>query len=310
MPSEWEAEGEEKAEMMKRIKLHFPAGHLGATSNDDAITLVIRALSLKYGEEDSSFPADKYGVDYEDETICIHHDVQDADCSCIYASKEEKWLAKNPHSKSCFVLDAGRAVAKVERQNPLPEFSLITAVDDHDVASFVQFWQGGAGPTKEQVAAKKARERRREKDRKAWSAARRVQEEAVKATVLALAARHNVAIDKRYADWEWKYKCNCGQAKRRREWERQHTHIKPCPVWWMGQPNFLHKPTGIEIRWYKYIGRDMKCNRERLTRAEWKQIRELITDEDIKRVISISEERHASFAAMIDHANKRMAEAK
>ena len=36
---------------------------------------------------------------------------------------------------------------------------------------------------------------------------------------------------------------------------------KDCK-WCSGdEPNFRYKPTGFEVRWYKYIGRDMKCNR-------------------------------------------------
>jgi hypothetical protein len=29
----------------------------------------------------------------------------------------------------------------------------------------------------------------------------------------------------------------------------------------MTRPNFLHKVSGFEIRWYKYMGRDMEANR-------------------------------------------------
>ncbi|NUP13784.1 MAG: hypothetical protein HOW73_47720 [Polyangiaceae bacterium] len=36
-------------------------------------------------------------------------------------------------------------------------------------------------------------------------------------------------------------------------------HAKECPVGW---PNFRHKPSGFELRWYKYIGRGMEMNRE------------------------------------------------
>ena len=33
-------------------------------------------------------------------------------------------------------------------------------------------------------------------------------------------------------------------------------------------PNFLHKPTGTKIRWYKYIGRDMEIE----LHGDWRQI--------------------------------------
>jgi hypothetical protein len=36
-------------------------------------------------------------------------------------------------------------------------------------------------------------------------------------------------------------------------------------------PNFFHKPSGFELRWYKYIGRGMSVNR-RVTLAEFQAI--------------------------------------
>ena len=36
-------------------------------------------------------------------------------------------------------------------------------------------------------------------------------------------------------------------------------------------PNFLHKRTGLELRWYKYALRDSYMNRE-VSQEEWRQI--------------------------------------
>ena len=36
--------------------------------------------------------------------------------------------------------------------------------------------------------------------------------------------------------------------------------------------NFLHKASGLEITWYKWIGRDMKMNRDSISGAEWMAI--------------------------------------
>ena len=36
-------------------------------------------------------------------------------------------------------------------------------------------------------------------------------------------------------------------------------------------PNFVHKPTGTEVRWYKYPLRDGTCSRN-ITQAEWDEI--------------------------------------
>src|ERR1043166_2916550 len=42
--------------------------------------------------------------------------------------------------------------------------------------------------------------------------------------------------------------------------------------WCNGEaPNFLHKPSGFEVEWYKWIGRDSDYNRE-LANGEWSKI--------------------------------------
>lgn len=45
-------------------------------------------------------------------------------------------------------------------------------------------------------------------------------------------------------------------------------HVPACKA---GRPNFRHKASGLEIRWYKYIGRSMEYSRE-VSREEWDRI--------------------------------------
>jgi hypothetical protein len=287
------------------IKLNFPTGHLGASGSDDSLALVIRALSLKHGEKGSW--ADKYGADYEDDIICLHHDVQHPECSCDYESQEKQWLVDNPHLEGCFVSIAGLRVAEIERDHPLPEFCIFRNMGDCEVAEFVQFWHGGSGPTRAQKAEKEAKQQQFKKDSIAYGKACDARESAVRNAVMKIAAECGVKIERRYAHWEWGYRCTCGQNYRHGQWEKHHSHVKPCSYWWMDQPNFLHKPSGLEVRWYKYIGRYMKYNRQVLTPEEWRQIRSLVTLKDIRRVIGKAEKQHVAFAEMIAHANKQAA---
>ena len=45
-------------------------------------------------------------------------------------------------------------------------------------------------------------------------------------------------------------------------------HSSTCKA---GRPNFLHKASGFEVRWYKWIGRSMELSRE-VSPAEWATI--------------------------------------
>lgn len=65
--------------------------------------------------------------------------------------------------------------------------------------------------------------------------------------------------------------CTCGRRERYVAWRQtpEGNHDTRCGV---ARPNFLHKPSGLEIRWYKYIGRGMEFSRD-VDRNEWRRIR-------------------------------------
>lgn len=48
-------------------------------------------------------------------------------------------------------------------------------------------------------------------------------------------------------------------------WAETHDHLNTCPL---VTPNFKHFKSGLEVTWYKYIGRSMETN-EAVTSAEW-----------------------------------------
>jgi hypothetical protein len=49
--------------------------------------------------------------------------------------------------------------------------------------------------------------------------------------------------------------CTCYHDKAYAEWCKDNKHAPRCVV---VRPNFRHKPSGLTVRWYKYIGRDME----------------------------------------------------
>jgi hypothetical protein len=278
-----------------KINLVTHPSHLGASSDDHPLELIIRALSLKHGKEGEW--ADKYGTDYEDDIISIHHDLQDYYCQCDYEPQEKAWLAANPHTSECFVTVVGALVQNVEAEHPVPEFNLFYEMDDVDATEFVQFWHGGPEPTEEQKARKKAKQEAHESARRAYFKASDIRSKAVAKAVQAKTLKYD-------PEWSWKYHCNCGHSAAHDEWQKRHEHVKPCDHWWGGQPNFLHKPSGVEVRWYKYIGRDMEVKPNPIPAESWKQIVSLVSEEDVKRVIDNAVEAHASFSAMIEQANE------
>lgn len=51
--------------------------------------------------------------------------------------------------------------------------------------------------------------------------------------------------------------CNCDYTTTADAWHEENTHAEECPIDW---PNFRHFASGVEVTWYKYIGRDMEFN--------------------------------------------------
>jgi hypothetical protein len=67
--------------------------------------------------------------------------------------------------------------------------------------------------------------------------------------------------------------CTCTRKRRWQEWFDANKlgpdgHASDCLL---VVPNFLHKPSGLRIDWYKWIGRDTKTSRP-VSPAEWRAI--------------------------------------
>lgn len=59
--------------------------------------------------------------------------------------------------------------------------------------------------------------------------------------------------------------CTCDYKSRYQAWLEAHDHDPACGV---ARPNFLHKPSGTRVDWYKYIGRGMQVD----VRGDWRAI--------------------------------------
>lgn len=62
--------------------------------------------------------------------------------------------------------------------------------------------------------------------------------------------------------------CTCGYQKAWEAWRSENDHDPACPI---VRPNFEHKPSGLRVHWYKYIGRSMTTNRP-ISFEEWRAI--------------------------------------
>ena len=62
--------------------------------------------------------------------------------------------------------------------------------------------------------------------------------------------------------------CTCSYQEKSNAWHKANDHSEECPIIW---PNFHHFASGLEISWYKYIGRGMEVNKD-VNLQEWTTI--------------------------------------
>ena len=62
--------------------------------------------------------------------------------------------------------------------------------------------------------------------------------------------------------------CTCKREEEIKQWYEENGHDPDCPTI---KPNFLYKPTGFSIQWYKYPMRDAYANQD-ITTGEFEEI--------------------------------------
>lgn len=67
--------------------------------------------------------------------------------------------------------------------------------------------------------------------------------------------------------WGIAVACTCGHSELWQTWQTTHDHDWGCPTI---RPNFLYKPSGFRVDWYKYIGRGME--HEEISPVEWAKV--------------------------------------
>lgn len=255
---------------MEQIKVITHSAHLGASSSSDALDLIVRALSLKHAKEGEW--ADKYGTEYEDDTILIRPDYMDAECDCGRSAEYEK--AGIECKRTCYWRAAHRASDKARKPHRKRIDALLRQRD-----KFPPF-DKRAEPIQAKINAESDKERR-----------------AQDAVLKALCKKYCIPWNK---GWGCLAHCSCGAEEANKKWWAEHPHAERCPV---VLPNFWHKPTGFKLEWYKYIGRDMEINME----PPIAELLKLVSEEDVEVVIKKGEEAHKSFAEMFEHINRELA---
>uniref|UniRef100_A0A6H1ZAC0 Uncharacterized protein n=1 Tax=viral metagenome TaxID=1070528 RepID=A0A6H1ZAC0_9ZZZZ len=177
-----------------------------------------------------------YGMDFENATFSTLRYYW-GECECGFEERAAEWGNKNNHAPTCYqtVFRLIRKAWRITHPEPKAKmFDVRCERDDNGVVTALSF-----KPTESKNADK-------------WSAWYDKEQKFM-----------DLLYDTLCAEFDRKYgcavHCTCDYHERWAKFLETGDHKPDCLII---RPNFLHKSSGLEIRWYKYIGRDSYSNKK------------------------------------------------
>lgn len=212
---------------------------IGPGADTDLLSIGLRALTfaLQQREQDKDHAGGffggsfGYGVEFENAVFYMKPYYTDEACSCGRSEEAEAWHAAHAHSQDCYdtELHDGRLRSS-----------------DLDAAHEAALTRRGLSKSKEEYRAA-------QRDVTATYEAQNALSDRVRRE---LCEKHGIEWNDGRASM---CHCTCGHDAECDQWFDSHPHAERCSV---EMPNFWHKPSGVRVRWYKYIGRDNEVSGE------------------------------------------------
>lgn len=187
-----------------------------------------------------------YGVEFENNIFSVFP-YYDGDCTCGYDEKYYQWEAENEHRATCYQVALESAMREWLKEHPEPRAQMYNAAVG-EIESGVTF-----------ISFKPARRSSAKMWREWYSKKRKFENK----TYDSLCAKFGVGRERGAMGH-----CTCDYKDRWHKFLKENSHDKNCPV---VKPNFLFKPTGFSIKWYKYPLRDSYMS-QFITLGEFRKI--------------------------------------
>lgn len=211
---------------MDKLEIIMPIGAMGASSHDSALDSLMRDIGIKYSQKDEW--AEKYGTNFKNEKFEMMTFYW-GECECGHEEESCEWSENHHHSADCYQVDKKKQMSANPFKKEIDD--LIGERRSKNIFS------------KEAEEVQKRINKVSDKE-SAWE----------KKIYKGLCKKHGIP----YKDgWGCAVHCTCAYDKDWAEWLKTHQHKSDCKII---MPNFKHYETGLEVRWYKYIGRGMETN--------------------------------------------------
>lgn len=190
---------------------------------------LVRLFDAYAPDRDNSWR--EYGVEFENDVFAVFPYYWDG-CTCGYEEQEDQWDNENRHDPGCYQVAVAEAMTEWLAQNPEPAATPMNV-------SFEKAPKGMVVVTAEPACSPSADAWRE------WASRREAARTAIYDRLCA-----EFGLDRKYG---CAVHCTCTYQERWQRFCTEHSHAPSCPII---KPNFLYKPTGYSIQWYKYPLRD------------------------------------------------------
>jgi hypothetical protein len=191
-----------------------------------------------------------YGARYENDVFYMMPDYQDVECECGHHENAAEWHRTHPHSEDCYSSELDRRIQQYKDQ--IGYSALECAVYGERGFSFL------GGMTVERhtdgICRGMIMTPRTDDAMKALNRADKKLRQFQEHLYRELCKKHGRTYPHGCA-----VHCTCFKEEAAKTWFAQNDHNRMCPV---VRPNFWHKKSGFEVRWYKWIGRDMEIKNQ------------------------------------------------
>ena len=172
----------------------------------------------------------------------------DAECDCGFDARAEAWHRANPHATECYqsIMDA-----RMTDYDLRTEYKEIEALAFGNDKSFFRGMDAQTEPVEVggvQVGFSSIFTPRTDGEMGRWKKANNARREFEDTERKKLCEERGLSYPDGCA-----VHCDCYKNAAGQKWFSEHDHTPTCRL---VQPNFLYKPTGFRINWYKYPFRD------------------------------------------------------
>ena len=209
---------------------------------DNGLVELTKAICEVTGEEGGFGLGGRfgYGENFENDIFAMRRFYW-GDCTCGFDGVAEGWHKDHPHAPECFQEELRRRFDKYDEEsgyNAIDEASNDpgTMIERTEKSDFGTISWSDRTPQGEAAHA-------------VWCKAHDSRNEAHEKLTEQLYKERG--IEPSPSIWF----CDCGIGEQAKSFFEKNDHQKDCKL---VMPNFLHKRSGFEVRWYKWIGRDME----------------------------------------------------